>query len=131
MKWHSLTFFTRMPKKISGVEQWPYTSIANALEVIPRTLAQNCGANTVRLLTELRAKHATGKENSSWGIDGEKGVLADIKALGIWEPFIVKAQTIRTAIESACMLLRVDDVLSGISKKGGGGGAGAGAGGEE
>jgi len=118
-------------KKIGGIEQWAYAAIATALEIIPRTLAQNCGANTVRLLTELRAKHATGKENSSWGIDGEKGVLADIKQLGVWEPFIVKAQTIRTAIESACLLLRVDDILSGISKKGGGGGGAGGAGGDE
>jgi len=121
-------------KKISDVEQWPYAAIGLAMEVIPRTLAQNCGANTVRLLTELRAKHAVSPvENSSWGVDGEKGVIADLKKLGIWEPFIVRAQTIRTAIESACLLLRVDDILSGISKKGGksGGGGGAGAMGDE
>ena len=44
--------------KIEGVEQWPFKAIGQALEVIPRTLAQNCGANVIRTLTKLRAKHA-------------------------------------------------------------------------
>eukprot|EP01102_Stenamoeba_stenopodia_P008945 TRINITY_DN2616_c0_g4_i1.p1 TRINITY_DN2616_c0_g4~~TRINITY_DN2616_c0_g4_i1.p1 ORF type:complete len:551 (-),score=162.04 TRINITY_DN2616_c0_g4_i1:63-1715(-) len=112
-------------KSIEGIQQWPYRAVALALEVIPRTLAQNCGAKVVRLLTELRAKHASGGvENSSWGIDGNKGVLADMKDLGVWEPFSVKAQTLKTAIEAACLLLRVDDIFSGLSKKGGAGGGG-------
>jgi T-complex protein 1 subunit gamma len=105
-------------KSIEGVEQWPYRAVANALEVIPRTLSQNCGANVVRTLTELRAKHAVApQENSTWGVDGNKGVIADMRELGVWEPFAVKAQTLKTAIEAACILLRVDDVVSGISKK--------------
>jgi len=103
---------------IEGVQQWTYRGIANALEVIPRTLAQNCGAKVVKILTELRAKHASDPgQNSSWGIDGSKGVLADMKTLGIWEPIQVKAQTFKTAIEAGCLLLRVDDVVSGVSKK--------------
>lgn len=110
-------------KSIEGIQQWPYRAVALALEVIPRTLAQNCGAKVVRLLTELRAKHASGGvENSTWGIDGNKGVLADMKDVGVWEPFSVKSQTLKTAIEAACLLLRVDDIFSGLSKKGGGGG---------
>jgi T-complex protein 1 subunit gamma len=105
-------------KSIEGVEQWPYRAVAHALEVIPRTLIQNCGASVVRQLTDLRAKHASAPaENRTWGIDGNKGVLVDMNTLGIWEPYAVKAQTIKTAIEAACILLRVDDVVSGISKK--------------
>jgi len=46
-----------------------------------------------------------------------KGTVADMHELGIWEPISVKTQTIKSAIESACLLLRVDDILSGISKK--------------
>ena len=83
-----------------------------------RTLAENCGASVVRVLTELRAKRAEGK-NQSWGIDGVKGTLADMMSLGVFEPYSVKAQTIKTAIEAACLLLRVDDVVSGMKKKGG------------
>lgn len=41
-------------KSVSGVQQWPYRAVSRALEVIPRTLLQNCGANTIRVLTTLR-----------------------------------------------------------------------------
>eukprot|EP01117_Protostelium_nocturnum_P013414 TRINITY_DN49_c0_g2_i1.p1 TRINITY_DN49_c0_g2~~TRINITY_DN49_c0_g2_i1.p1 ORF type:complete len:552 (-),score=208.87 TRINITY_DN49_c0_g2_i1:122-1777(-) len=104
---------------IEGVQQWTYRGIANALEVIPRTLAENCGAKVIRILTELRAKHSTeGDKGFSWGIDGEKGTLADMKELGVWETVSVKTQTLKTAIEASCLLLRVDDIISGLSKKG-------------
>ncbi|GBB98489.1 hypothetical protein RclHR1_03240014 [Rhizophagus clarus] len=102
-------------KKIVGIEQWPYKAVAEAMEVIPRTLIQNCGGNPIKVLTELRAKHATG--NHTWGIDGEAGTVIDMSDYGIWEPNAVKVQTIKTAIESACLLLRVDDIVSGVSKK--------------
>jgi len=108
---------TERAKAIEGVEQWPYQAVAIALEVIPRTLLQNCGADIVRTLTSLRAKHAT-PGNAGWGVDGVKGVLVDMKTLGVWEPVQVKAQTLKTAIECACMLLRIDDILSGMGKKG-------------
>ena len=107
---------TEKAKSIDGIQQWPYRAVAEALEVIPRTLIQNCGAPVVRVLTQLRAKHAGGNA-SSWGVDGEKGVIVDMKELGVWEPLAVKVQTFKTAVEAACLLLRVDDILSGLSKK--------------
>lgn len=45
---------TEKAKSVAGVQQWPYKAVAKALEVIPRTLIQNCGANTIRTLTALR-----------------------------------------------------------------------------
>jgi T-complex protein 1 subunit gamma len=54
--------------------QGPYKAAGQALEVIPRTLAQNCGANVIRALTKLRAKHSE-KGGSTFGIDGNKGTL--------------------------------------------------------
>jgi len=109
----------RLSKSVEGVRQTPYRNIALALEVIPRTLAQNCGANVVRLITELRAKHAQDPaKNWSWGVDGIRGTVTDMHDIGVWEPFVVKAQTFKSAVESACMLLRVDDILSGASKRG-------------
>jgi hypothetical protein len=54
------------------------------------------------------------------------GEIADMKQLGVWEPTAVKAQTFKTSIESAIMLLRIDDIVSGISKKAAGGGGGGG-----
>jgi T-complex protein 1 subunit gamma len=105
-------------KSIGGVHQWPYKAIATALEVIPRTLIQNSGGNPIRVLTTLRAKHAT-PGNSTWGVDGESGVIADMKELAVWDPLSVKVQTYKSAIETAILLLRIDDIVSG-SKKGSG-----------
>lgn len=100
-------------KTLEGAIQWPYRAVAEAMEVIPRTLIQNCGGNAIKILTSLRAKHATG--NHSWGIDGHAGKIVDMHEYGIWEPNAVKVQTIKTAIESSCLLLRVDDIVSGLS----------------
>uniref|UniRef100_A0A669CR23 T-complex protein 1 subunit gamma n=1 Tax=Oreochromis niloticus TaxID=8128 RepID=A0A669CR23_ORENI len=107
---------TERSRALTGVEQWPYRAVAQALEVIPRTLIQNCGASTIRVLTSLRAKHT--QDNSvCWGVDGESGCLSDMAALGIWEPLAVKAQTYKTAVETAILLLRIDDIVSGHKKK--------------
>lgn len=94
-----------------------FRPIAQALEIIPRTLAQNCGANTIRTLTTLRAKHAAQVMNHcAWGIDGETGQLVDMNERGIWEPLAVKLQVYKTAIETAILLLRIDDIVSGSKK---------------
>nr|XP_021137933.1 T-complex protein 1 subunit gamma [Columba livia] len=108
---------TEKSKGMTGVEQWPYRAVAQALEVIPRTLIQNCGASTIRVLTSLRAKH-TQEGSQSWGVNGETGALVDMKDLGIWEPLAVKLQTYKTAVETAVLLLRIDDIVSGHKKKG-------------
>lgn len=99
-------------KQIEGIKQWPYQAVADAFEVIPRTLIQNCGGNQIKVLSQLRAKHAEG--HSTWGIDGDLGKIVDMDSYGIWEPEVIKQQSIKTAIESACLLLRVDDIVSGI-----------------
>merc|ERR1712032_1269033 len=59
-----------------------------------------------------------GGEDVNWGINGETGELADMSALGIWEPLSVKLQVFKTAIETAILLLRIDDIVSGSKKKG-------------
>ncbi|XP_055377479.1 T-complex protein 1 subunit gamma [Condylostylus longicornis] len=99
----------------------PYSAVAQALEIIPRTLAQNCGANTIRSLTMLRAKHAShsGDTVCAWGIDGESGEIVDMNVRGIWEPLSVKLQVYKTAVETAILLLRIDDIVSGSKKKDG------------
>lgn len=106
-------------KSIAGVLQYPYRSVGIAFEVIPRTLAENCGADVIRVLTELRSMHANGK-NSTVGIDGETGNIIDMATAGdkaVWDPYAVKIQSIKTAIESACMLLRVDEIVSGANRQ--------------
>lgn len=102
-------------KSMEGVSQWPYRAVASALEIIPRTLAQNCGASTIRTLTALRAKHAAGE--TTFGINGETGDIVDMKSLGIWEPLSVKLQVYKTGVETAILLLRIDDIVSGSKKR--------------
>lgn len=101
---------------IEGVRQRPYRAAAEALEVIPRTLIQNCGANVIRTITALRAKHSS-VDNKNWGINGETGVLVDMEEYGIWEPYNVKAQTLKTAVETSILLLRIDDIVAGVKKQ--------------
>lgn len=102
-------------KSIEGVAQWPYQAVADAFEIIPRTLVQNCGGNAIRVLSQLRAKHAEGQH--TFGIDGENGKVVDMNEYGIWEPEVIKQQSIKTAVESACLLLRVDDIVSGVRQQ--------------
>lgn len=111
-------------KSITDVQQWPYRIFAKALEVIPRTLIQNCGGNTIRTLTALRAKHATTEIDSTkkeqatyWAINGETGDIVEVKDIEVWEPLSVKLQAYKTAIEAGILLLRIDDIISGSKKK--------------
>ena len=79
---------TKSADQLDGLDKFPYLAIANALEVIPRTLAENCGANVIRLLTELRVKQ-TNEDGHNFGVDGCTGEMVDMRKLGIWEPFCV------------------------------------------
>lgn len=87
----------QLARSVEGVQQWPYKAVADAMEVIPRTLAQNAGASPIRVLTRLRAKHVEG--HTTWGLDGESGNLVDMKEYGVWEPEAVKLQSVKTAVE--------------------------------
>ena len=122
----------KLAKSIEGVAQWPYKAVAEAMEVIPRTLIQNAGASPIRILTKLRAKHAEAAgKGSTWGVDGETGNVVDMREYGVWEPEAVKVQSIKTAVESACLLLRVDDICSAKSAKQAGGASMGGGGGDD
>jgi len=110
-------------RSMEGGMQYGYKAVAAAFEVIPRVLAMNCGVNVVRVMTELRSKHAKAGEGVNIGIDAEKGVVVDVRDVGVMDTFVVKQQCFKSAIESAAMLLRIDQVVSGLSRKKGGGGA--------
>ncbi|CCW67492.1 unnamed protein product [Phytomonas sp. Hart1] len=99
-------------KTIVGVEQAAYQAVAIALEVVPRILASNCGANVIRTVTDLRARHVN-PDGWFWGIDGVSGKIVDVRTIKVIEPAAVKVQALKTSIEAAAMILRVDDVVSG------------------
>lgn len=102
-----------------GSKQYAYQAVASAFEVIPRSLAHNCGGSVVRMMTDLRSRHA-GKEPSMMGLDGNTGKIIDAKAAGILDTYCTKAQTIKSSIETAAMILRIDDIVSGQKGKKGG-----------
>ena len=103
---------------LSGREQIAAEKFAEALEVIPLSLAENAGMDPIDTLTELRSKQSKG---SKWtGVDVRNAKVADISKLDIVEPLVVKEQIIKSATEAASMLLRIDDVIAS-SKSGGGG----------
>lgn len=110
-------------KNMTGVEREPYLSLAFALEVIPKTLVQNSGASVIKQLTALRAKHAK-NEGNYWGINGKTGEIANMDELAIYDPAAVKIQCYKTAIETAVLLLRIDDIISGTRKAEGNEGSG-------
>ena len=102
-----------------GREQLAIKQYAESLEAIPLTIAENAGMDPIDTIISLRAKQAGGKK--SIGINAKEGKIGDMYSLDIVEPLVVKEQIIKSATETACMILRIDDVIS-IS----GGGAGPG-----
>jgi T-complex protein 1 subunit gamma len=72
--------------------------------------------DVVRIITELRAKHAE-PGHSTFGIDGNQKRITDMAFSNVWEPIAVKNQVIKTSIEASCMLLRIDDVVSGVKRR--------------
>jgi thermosome len=108
----------KFAEKFSGREQLAILAFADALEVIPRSLAENAGLDPIDILVELRASHEQGKTN--FGVDIFNGKVSDAFAAGVIEPLKVKTQAIKSAAEAAEMILRIDDVIS-ASKLGKGG----------
>ncbi|MBI5253649.1 MAG: TCP-1/cpn60 chaperonin family protein, partial [Euryarchaeota archaeon] len=105
--------------KVSGREQLAIMEFANAIEVVPKALAENAGLDPINTLIELRAEHENGRINS--GIELSTGKTQDMYKLGVIEPLRVKEQVVKSATEVANMILRIDDV---IAAKGGLGGKG-------
>lgn len=105
---------------LSGREQLAVLAFADAIEVIPRTLAENAGIDPIDILTELKAAH---DKKQKWaGVDVFKGKVMDAWASGVIEPLKIKTQAISSASEVAQMILRIDDVILGGKKEGGGAG---------
>ena len=105
--------------RFEGREQLAIKKYAEALEIIPLTIAENAGMDPINTMVTLRAKQSQGKK---WtGIDARNTRVADMYSLDIIEPLAVKEQIIKSATEAACMILRIDDVIASSGAKGGGG----------
>lgn len=94
---------------ISGREQLAIAAFADALEVVPKTLAENAGIDQIDAIVDLRAA----QENSYYmGLDVFNGNVTDMKVAKVIEPKRVKKQAIQSAAEAAEMILRIDDMIA-------------------
>ncbi|HVG37028.1 MAG TPA: TCP-1/cpn60 chaperonin family protein, partial [Thermoplasmata archaeon] len=110
-----------MAATVGGREQFAIQAFADAVEVIPRTLAENAGLDPIDILIALRKAHKQG--NKYAGINVFSGKVSDMKKENVIEPLRVGTQAISSATDAAVMILRIDDVIA--SKGGGGAGPGA------
>ena len=101
---------------VDGREQLAIEAFADAVDVIPRTLAENAGLDPIDSLVELRSRQA---EDSTSGLDAYTGDVIDMESEGVVEPLRVKTQAIESATEAAVMILRIDDVIAAGDLKGG------------
>jgi len=102
-----------------GREQLAIKKYAEALEVIPLTIAENAGMDPIDTMVNLRSKQNQGRK---WtGIDARNTQVADMLSLDVVEPLVVKEQIIKSATETANMILRIDDVIAITGGPGGGG----------
>ncbi|MCD4808042.1 MAG: TCP-1/cpn60 chaperonin family protein [Methanococcoides sp.] len=95
---------------LSGREQLAVKAFAEALEVIPRTLAENAGLDPIDMLVELRAHHEKGIKTA--GLNVYTGTVIDMWEAGVVEPLRVKTQAINSGTEAAVMILRIDDIIA-------------------
>ncbi|MFC1697186.1 thermosome subunit alpha [Nanoarchaeota archaeon] len=105
----------RFANSLSGREQLAVQAFAEAMEIIPRTLAENAGLDPIDVLTELKSAH---DKKQLWaGIDVFTGKVMDAWIKGVLEPLKIKTQAVSSAAEVAVMILRIDDVISGGSSQ--------------
>ncbi|MGI6021668.1 MAG: thermosome subunit alpha [Methanoculleus sp.] len=104
---------------VGGRAQLAIEAFANALEIIPRTLAENAGLDPIDMLVALRAAHEKGGEDGKYmGLDVFNAVSGDMLKTGVVEPLRVKTQAVSSAAEAAVMILRIDDVIAASKSAG-------------
>ncbi|GAA27389.1 T-complex protein 1 subunit beta, partial [Clonorchis sinensis] len=106
---------TQGAAKTPGKVSLAMEAFGRALRRLPLTIADNGGFDSADLVSQLRACHANGR--SSMGLDMERGVIADMNALGVLESYRVKHQLVVAAAEAAEMILRVDDIITAAPRR--------------
>ena len=103
-------------RQVGGREQLAIEAFADALEVIPKTLAENAGHDVIDTMVALRAAHEK-EDGFAMGVNVYEGGIADMLEKGVLEPMAVKMQVIKSAVEVASMILRIDDVVAASPHK--------------
>ncbi|RKO93300.1 chaperonin Cpn60/TCP-1 family [Blyttiomyces helicus] len=95
-------------KTLKGMEAYCYQAFAEALEIIPTTLAENAGLNPIAIVTELRNRHAKGDKTA--GINVRKGTISNILEENVIQPLLVSTSAINLAAETVKMVMKIDDM---------------------
>lgn len=93
---------------LTGTESVCWQEFAEALEVIPTTLAENAGLNSIRVVTELRNRHEKGEKSA--GVSVRRGAVTNIVDESVLQPLLVSTSAIELAAETCKMILRIDDI---------------------
>lgn len=97
-------------KTLAGKEQLAVEKFAEAMEIVPIQLAENAGMDPIEIVVNLRARH---KEGEKWaGVNVFAGKIDDMWKLEVLEPVLVKKQVIKSAVEAASMILKIDDIIA-------------------
>ena len=96
-------------RELTGMDSYCFNAFADALEVIPYTLAENAGMKPIEVVTQLRKQHADGVAGA--GINVKKGKVTDMYALNVVQPLLVSTSAISLATETVCMIMKVDDLV--------------------
>jgi chaperonin GroEL (HSP60 family) len=102
--------------KVGGREQLAIEAFADAIEIVPKTLAENAGLEPIDIIVALRSAHEK-PEGDFMGVDIFSGDIINMYEKGIIEPLLVKEQAIKSAAEAASMILRIDDVIAATKPK--------------
>lgn len=104
---HVSRLLSQYAQSLKGMEAYCFAAFAEALEVIPTTLAENAGLNPIAMVTELRNRHALGERTA--GINVRKGVISNILEENVLQPLLVSTSAIELATETVGLLLRIDE----------------------
>ncbi|XP_066584232.1 T-complex protein 1 subunit theta [Prorops nasuta] len=109
---------TQYADTLPGLEQYAAQKFATALEVFPKTLAENSGNRASELLSKLYAAHKEGKKTYGFDINGEGSVVVDALQAGILDLYLTKEWALKYAVGAACTILKVDQII--MAKRAGG-----------
>lgn len=114
-------------QSLKGMEAYCFSAYADALEVIPTTLAENAGLNPIAIVTELRNRHALGERNAGINVRKvcvmkvyieyllmsmlHKGLISNIIEEQVVQPLLVTTSAIELSTETVCLLLKIDDYV--------------------